>query len=448
MDTHQGAYEHAYRKNPSGLRRLTPPMLDTLKSAERFAGVEDTTPGQVLAAFKSAAPYLGLRPGLVHAIDWLFRFTQPGDWHLGMRPIVWPSAAMQGQDLCLGVTQVKKLNRQLVEHGLVAMKDSPNGKRYGHRSPKGRIIEAYGFDLSPMAERMAEFHAIAEEGRAVRLRVQGLRRRATVARNGLRQIIETAENEALADFEVLQWREKAANAGRGIAAIADVDRMAFAVAALEEVQHRARLAVETLLLERQAFFEASSGVVNSDPTRSLESPHITSTNQLINPKDTVLAHEKSSFGQATGSLDVVEAGKAPESRQGTDVEKFKHRNVPLRPDRTDSGSLLRITPDELVSLAPRLKPYLAKASPDWPEIVEAADWLRHDLRISKPLWAEACQTLGRNMAAIAVAIVSAKPDDHFRGTPGGYFHGMISRAKAGELRLDKTIWGMRGASKH
>ena len=50
-------------------------------------------PGQLLAAFKAAAPQLGMSPRLVHAVDWLFRFTQPQDWERGGRPIVWPSAS-------------------------------------------------------------------------------------------------------------------------------------------------------------------------------------------------------------------------------------------------------------------------------------------------------------------------------------------------------------------
>ena len=94
-------------------------------------------PGQVLAAFKAAAPHLGLSPRVVHAIDWLFTFTQPQDWCEGSRPIVWPSAALQRDTLGLGTTQVKTLNRHLVELGLVTMKDSPNGKRYGKRDRQG-----------------------------------------------------------------------------------------------------------------------------------------------------------------------------------------------------------------------------------------------------------------------------------------------------------------------
>ena len=209
MDTQQGAYKHAL-KNPSGLRKLTPPMLGTLKAAERFGGIQETTPGQVLAAFKAAAPHLGYRPGVVHAVDWLFRFTQGTDWQPGTRPVVWPSAAMQQAELSLGESQVKKLNRQLIELGLVAMKDSPNGKRYGRRGPKGRIIEAYGFDLSPLADRLAEFQAVAEEAREIRTRIQALRRRTTIARNGMRQIIETADEEGLAGFDWKHWQEEVA----------------------------------------------------------------------------------------------------------------------------------------------------------------------------------------------------------------------------------------------
>jgi replication initiation protein RepC len=38
---------------------------------------------------------------------------------------------MQADALGLSGTQVKAINRQLIEAGLITMKDSPNGKRYG-----------------------------------------------------------------------------------------------------------------------------------------------------------------------------------------------------------------------------------------------------------------------------------------------------------------------------
>ena len=56
---------------------------------------------------------------------------------------------MQQEALGLSATQVKAINRGLIEPGLITMRDSPNGKRYGKRERQGRIVEAYGFDLSP-----------------------------------------------------------------------------------------------------------------------------------------------------------------------------------------------------------------------------------------------------------------------------------------------------------
>ena len=118
-----------------------------------------------------------------------------------------------------------------------------------------------------------------------------------------------------------------------------------------------------------------------------------------------------------------------------------------KPDRTDCGTVMRLSPDELMFLAPRLRTYLKSPRPAWPEIVDAADWLRGEMGVSKSLWGEACLAMGREQAAIAVAIVSAKPAEHFRSTPGGYFHGMVAKAKAGELNLGRTIWGLRGGER-
>jgi replication initiation protein RepC len=115
---------------------MTPGLLKTDRTAEGFAGLPEgvTSPGQLLAAFKAAAPRLCIAPRLAHAVDWLFRFTQPQDWEEGGRPIVWPSASMQQQALGLSPTQVKEINRRLIELGLVTMKDSPNGPEVTKRS--------------------------------------------------------------------------------------------------------------------------------------------------------------------------------------------------------------------------------------------------------------------------------------------------------------------------
>ena len=419
---------------PTGFRRLTPNLLKADRAAESFAGLPDgvTMQGQLLAAFKAAAPCLGLSLRLVHAIDWLFRFTQPQDWERGGRPIVWPSARLQQTELMLGASQVKALNRQLIDAGLVTMKDSPNGKRYGRRDAAGRIVEAYGFDLSPLAARHAEFVRLAQEAKAVRAELARLRRRATIARNGIAQILETAAEYG---FQGEEWARLADDSRALTTALRKVERpdeMALGVESLERRQRSARERLENLL---SAATPEVPEAVNSDPKGPENRPHQYTYKPSPDPKkDTVIAFEESSWpGGGAGDDPLPPAQPQEETRN-------------QRPARTDSGTVMKLSTDELTRLAPRLRPYLRSSAPTWPEIVAAADWLRQDLGVSKSLWGDACLAMGREEAAIALAIVSAKPAEHFRTTPGGYFHGMVAKARAGELNLGRTIWALRDAA--
>jgi replication initiation protein RepC len=432
MESAREAQGGGYAGGPTGFRRLTPSLLRADRTAKGFDGLPDdvTAPGQLLAAFKAAAPRLGLSPRLVHAVDWLFRFTQPQDWGRGGRPIVWPSALLQQDALGLSESRVKVLNRALIEVGVVTMKDSPNGKRYGVRDRAGRITEAYGFDLSPIAARHAEFVRLAEAARAERAEMGRLRRRATIARNGITQILETAAEYG---FQGEEWTNLARDCRHLPKAFRKVERpeeMALGVESLERRQRTARERLEILL---SSTVEGVPEAVDSGPLGPENRPHQYTYKPSLNPdQDTVIAKEKCK-STAAGTVPEQAPPEQPAGPQATQ---------PAKPVRT-AGTVLRLTTDELVQLAPRLRPYLTTAAPAWPAIVEAADWLRGELGVSKSLWGEACLAMGREEAAIAVAIVSAKPASHFQSSPGGYFHGMVAKAKTGELNLARTIWGLR-----
>jgi replication initiation protein RepC len=401
---------------PTGFRRMTPGLLKADRSAEGFNGLPQgvESPGQLLAAFKAAAPRLGISPRLVHAVDWLFCFTQPQDWEQGARPIVWPSASLQQLQLGLSPSQVKETNRCLIELGLVTMKDSPNGKRYGKRDPKGRILEAYGFDLSPVAARHAEFVRLAEEGRAERAAMGRLRRRATIARKAIIQILETAREYDLTSEEWQTLARETQDLTRALRAVERVDDMAAGVTSLERRQQAARERLETLLR-----------AVETAPKEPENRPHIYNYNQTVSlQEDTVIA---------------------PKECSGAGGEGGSQSSVPVQPKRTEKGMVHGIRADELPRLAPKLKLHLRRPNPTWPDLVDAAEWLRHDLGVSKSLWGDACLAMGRELAAVALAIVSTKDPKHFRTSPGGYFHGMVDKAKAGDLHLERTVWALRRA---
>jgi replication initiation protein RepC len=434
-----GAQRGSYAGGPTGFRRLTASLLQADRAAEAFDGLPDgvTVHGQLLAAFKAAAPRLGLSPRLVHAIDWLFKFTQPQDWGRGGRPIVWPSASTQQDALGLSTTRVKALNRALIDAGLVTMKDSPNGKRYGRRNPKDRLItEAYGFDLSPIAARHAEFVRLADEAKAERAEMGRLRRRTTIARNAITQILETAAEYGFEDVEWANLIRDSRDLTQALRRVERLEEMALGVESLERRQRQAKERLETLLAVTAA---KASEPVNPDPKGAENGPHQYTYNSGLYPEqDTVVASKGCNTGSGEGRAEPEAPERLHEPKGGAGERHTK-------PARTDNGTVMRISTDELTLLAPRLRAYLKTPTPAWPEIIDAADWLRGELGVSKSLWGEACVAMGREEAAIAIAIVSAKPAEHFRSTPGGYFHGMVAKAKGGELNLARTIWGLRQA---
>jgi len=398
--------------------------LATDRAAAEFTGLPAgvAMPGQLLAAFKAAAPRLGLSLRLVQAVDWLFRFSQPQDWGRGGRPIVWPSALMQRETLGLSRTRVKSLNQALIEAGLIAMRDSPNGKRYGRRDPKGNIVEAYGFDLSPIAIRHAEFVRLAAEAKAEREALRSLRRRATIARKAISQIVETAAEHGFQDAE---WSRLAAEAHTTVSALRMAEQLEAVAAAVDNLEQRhvsARERLENLLVQ---VAPTGRDAVSTGPQGPEIGPHQHNYEPVLNPqRDTVIAGRKE--GRAIGQAGASTPG-------------------PVQPNMAEPGRGMTLTPDELVRLAPRLKLYLRRSNPTWPELVDAAAFLRSDLDVSQSLWGEACLAMGRPLAALAIAVVSTKDAAHFRTTPGGYFHGMVTKAKAGELNLDRTLWALRRA---
>lgn len=215
----------------------------------------------------------------MHAIHWLFRFTQPQDWVRGGRPIVWPSASLQQEALGLSATRVKALNRALIEAGLVTMRDSPNGKRYGRRNPKdGRIVEAYGFDLSPLAARHAEFVRLAEQAKAERAEMGRLRRRATIARNGIAQILDTAAEFGFTGPEWTNLARDSRNLTGALRSLERLEEMALGVESLERRQRQARERLEMLLA---TVADESSKTVQSDPKGAENGPTNIPTNQTL-----------------------------------------------------------------------------------------------------------------------------------------------------------------------
>jgi replication initiation protein RepC len=117
--------------------------------------------------------------------------------------------------------------------------------------------------------------------------------------------------------------------------------------------------------------------------------------------------------------------------------------VPMATQETQKS--LKVTPGELADLVPRLAEYLPAGPVSWRAVVDAAALLSGDLGVSRHLWGEACVSMGRERAALAIAIVASKGAGHFSRSAGGYFAGMVKKDGRGELHLDRSLWALREA---
>jgi replication initiation protein RepC len=312
----------------AGARRMNLTMLATRDRADSFPGLPSGTakPFRILAAFQEAEPYLGLPRHAFKLISWLIGKTQAQDWECGSRPIAWPSAREQEEFLALGSSQVKELNRALYEAGIFVLRDHETGKRFGRRDKiSGRIVEAFGFDLSPLAQRYDEFVRIAAIAKIERDQMKSLRRRRTTARRAIYQAGSALDAlGCLPDW----WPRLTTDVSSlllSIRAVKQSDEMALLVNALERRKDEAEQALR-----------AASKPVNNDPTEPENRPLYTTTNLTMNLTDTVMATEE-------GKEPAPEPAK-PEPSQ------------PAAAEAMIDG--LHINPPQLVDLAPRLKRYL------------------------------------------------------------------------------------------
>jgi replication initiation protein RepC len=264
-------------------------------------------------------------------------------------------------------------------------------------------------------ERHEEFKKIAAEAQIERNRMKKLRQQKTLARKAIAQAAEELGTQGYDSEPFRRLLQEAAELVKAGSQCQRSDELAVAVKGLErrrdEIQQMLRGLIKT---------------VEKTPMGAGNDTHSTSTTLIDNDNyHTVIAAEDCSRVDARPAL------KDP------GYSKPKH----LFPET------LHITPATMVELAPRLAPYMPARTndKDWPAIVEAALFLSGEMGINRTLWSRACDVMGREYAAVALAIVSTRPVGHFTSGTGGYFAGMLRKFEKdpATLCLGRTLWKLK-----
>ena len=417
----------------SGWRKPTP----GLGVAEQFAqaGERVAIPKtQAFVAVKRVGAHIGLKAGDILLLDTLGAFTQAQDWEEGQRPIVWASNAYLMERTGFSLSALKRHARRLAEIGVISFKDSPNGKRWGHRDADGRIIEAYGFDLSPLSARALEFEQLQAELQAERELCQRLKRQITVARRMIRARIEAALSGALRGpwtqltglFEDLLGRLPRRNTASGT-----LVRLLEWFSELQERVEAAYLKAVRADEVVENMPEATEQVIQKtqemDPREVISDPHILITTQL-NP----VTCNRSETEQAAG----VVPNAPPEEQVDRELEDWVAETRKKRGAALDLPTVMQACP-EFASWARNMGGYLK----DWGDLHRVAGQLRPMIGVSEHAWNLARDRLGPQIATAALVLTF---DKHCAGevaSPGGYLRGMVEKAGAGELHLERSFYG-------
>lgn len=410
---------------PSGLRSISSAEHMMAQLVKGFEGIpQGTRKGKLLATVKQAAPALNVSEKCIYLLDQLMAFSQERDWEPGRRPIVWPSNEMLCDALGIQTRSLQYRLKALRDAGLIVSSYGPQERRYGRRGPDHHIIEAYGFDLSPVAIRHEEFQAMSDRLREQRNIRKALRRRKTIAVKALRMVAATALEMALDPVEWSVIEEKGRDLAIEARGVRDIDPLRKLVERLESMR-----------ADVESHFQTQAQLWKSDDENSNSASEGAKT-CTTNTTTTDLQSNK---------LDTVVTLKEVQQENGSQVV-----SDPDQPQRTSDGedpiektiTKYQIHPSMVAKLSPFFESMIpADEPPDWKTIGDAGYKAYRLVGISEHAWNQAVSALGREAAAVLVVIVMCKRKELRK--PGGYFRGMVQKGLCGELNLGPTLYALR-----
>lgn len=430
------------RGSKTGWRKPTPGLVIAEQHAQ--AGEQMTIPKtRAVVACKKVAAAIGLKAPDMLLLDTLAAVAQPQDWEQGRRPIVWASNNFLTEQLGWSLSALRRHVRRLCDVGVIAMKDSPNGKRWGRRDEDGHIVEAYGFDLAPLAARAEEFEALNMVLQEERQLCASLRNTITVTRRIIRAKIEMAlERHLRGPWRALEeeFTEMLARLPRRAAT---AERLMNLVDWFSDLKGRVEEAFEAAF-EWSAEFDAKHvdkrKITNQEialetqnmiPTGAVFDTHILTTNKP-DPVNSNRFETKHAAGAAQESPPAKQVEGV--DHQIDEIQWSTHTKTPK--SDIDVPTLMQACP-HFAEMARSLCGYLK----DWNDVHRASGKLRVVAGISEDAWNIAQRTFGPEVAAAVIALIY---DKHATGeviAPGGYLRGMVEKARAGELHLERSFYG-------
>lgn len=384
---------------PFGQRRLS---LALVKGQLDRAGPPPTRAIDKWKVFRDIAEarrVLGLQDRAVAVLDALLTFYPGNELKPDGSLVVFPSnAQLSVRAHGIAETTLRRHLATLVDAGLIDRRDSPNGKRYVHRTTGGEIEQAFGFDLRPLVQRADELarlaQEVAEEARAFRRSKEAL----TICRRDIRKLITAAMEEG-ADGD---WTHVEATF---VTILAKLSR--------SPSRENVETVLEDLSLLREEIVNRLEMQLN---WQKLEANDIQNERHIQNSK----------------SESSTELEPCPEKAKTADpVPMIANQQMPER--------------SFPLALVLRACPQIADYGPgggisSWRELLSAAVIVRSMLGISPSAYQEACEAMGAENAATTLACILERAGQI--NSAGGYLRDLTARSRRGEFSLGPVLMAL------
>jgi replication initiation protein RepC len=398
---------------PFGRRRVSLADVASQLAAKERPPEATAHKWTVFRAICEAKDRLGLADRPIAVLNALLSF-HPETALSGDNLIVFPS----NEQLMLrahGMPQstLRRCLAALVDAGVIIRRDSPNGKRFARKGRGGAIAQAFGFDLSPLVARAAEFEALAEEARAEQRALRLARERITLCRRDIAKMIATGIEE----------RVPVGRAGEGPADWAELHALYRSIVG--------RIPRSATLAELEPIADELSCLAD----------------RILNLLET---HVKTSISSADESQNERHIQNSnPESKTEFERVSREDQAAPAAPQAPTPKAVETVFPLGMVlDLCPDIADYARGGIANWSDFVATAALVCSMLGVSPSAWEEAVEVMGERKAATVVAAILQRADAI--SSAGGYLRDLTRKAQAGQFSVGpmlRALFGRRRTDK-
>jgi replication initiation protein RepC len=384
---------------PFGRRPMTLALVRRQIETSEIKAGKTADKWKVFRDASEARELLGLQDRSLAVLDALLSFYPDSQLRQDAQLIVFPSNAqltLRAHGIA-GATLRRHL-ALLVEAGLIVRKDSANGKRYARKDKSGAIDSAFGFDLSPLLMRAEELAMSAQQVVADRFVLRRAKENLTICRRDVRKLISVAiEEGASGNWESIE---------------------AMYIGLVGRIPRTPTLSDVSSILDEMELLQQE--IVNILEIQ--EKDENTSTNG-----DHTERHIQNSNTESFNELEPGSENNQGEKAVGDDRPKLEPvRSFPL-------GMVMRACP-EIAMYGP------AGTIGSWREMMGAAVVVRSMLGVSPSAYQEACEVMGPENAATAIACILERTE-HIN-SPGGYLRDLTRKAERGEFSLGPVLMAL------